>query len=201
MKRVLTIGAVTALTIAVSVPAAALPTLSQGPSTVAATNVEPQVFVAAGAVAATPVVRDAFSVETIVQQVQTAAASYSGTLAMWPASAPVNDGFGYRGEEFHKGIDIMAPGGSVFVAASPGIVTKVAWDGGWGQYIVVDHGGGIETLYSHAIEGSPMVSVGQAVAAGTPLALVGQTGYATVQHLHFEVHVFGAAVDPLPWLP
>jgi murein DD-endopeptidase MepM/ murein hydrolase activator NlpD len=213
MKRVLTITAVTALTIGVSVPAAALPTFSSAPDFVTASKVEPQAFVAAATVGS-PVVRDAFGVEIIpkptpvvVAESSSYAGSYSGsfagTLAMRPASGGVNDGFGYRdGGEFHKGIDIMAGYGATIVAASPGVVTKVGWDGGgWGRYIVVDHGDGVETLYSHAIDGSQMVSAGQSVDAGTPLALVGDTGYVTVAHLHFEVHVSGVATDPYPWLP
>lgn len=214
MKRILTITAVTALTIGVSVPAAALPNYSQEPQFAASTpKVEPQAFVAAASVTS-PVVRDAFGVEIIpkpapvvvVESTSYAGSysgSYSGMLAVFPANGPINDGFGYRdGGEFHKGLDIMAGYGSNIVAASPGVVTKVGWDGGgWGRYIVVDHGGGVETLYAHAIEGSQMVSAGQQVDAGTPLALVGDTGYTTAVHLHFELHVSGVPVDPAPSLP
>ncbi|MBN9240210.1 MAG: M23 family metallopeptidase [Leifsonia sp.] len=122
---------------------------------------------------------------------------------MWPANTTaVNDGFGYRdGGEFHGGIDIMAAGGSTIMAASPGTVVTVAEDSGWGAYVKVDHGGGIYTLYAHMISGSQSVSVGQYVNAGDALGLVGQTGYASVPHLHFEVYAGGSRVDPLPWLP
>jgi murein DD-endopeptidase MepM/ murein hydrolase activator NlpD len=200
MKRQLTIVAVATLVIGVSVPAAAFPTTLQ-PPTATQPKGTPQVFAASGAALA-PVVRDTYTVEKLVQQVAVAAATFTGSLAMWPANAPVNDGFGYRdGGEFHKGIDIMAPGGSAIVAASPGVVTKVSYEAGWGQYVEIDHGGGVSTLYAHMIEGSPGVSVGQGVSAGDFLGLVGSTGYATVNHLHFEVHVFGSPVDPMGWLP
>ncbi len=202
MRRILTIAAVTALIIGVSVPAAALPTLTTPAATAVASRVTPQVFVAAGQAAATAVVRDTFTVEMLPKQPPVVVvASVAGSLAMWPASGPINDRFGYRGEEFHKGVDIMAPAGSPFVAASPGVVTTTGWEAGWGWYVVVEHANGVKTLYSHAIEGSFMVSVGQTVDAGTPLALVGQTGYVTAPLLHFEVYVSGVPVDPEPWLP
>lgn len=199
--------AIAALTIGVSVPAAALPTFSQSPSTTAAQQLTPQAFVAAASTAATPVTRDSFGVEMIVKApppvaaVAVPTAAFVGSLAQWPLIAPVNDGFGYRSDGFHKGIDIMGQYGSTFTAASPGVVTQVSYEAGWGYYIKIDHGGGVSTLYSHAIEGSPMVSVGQAVDAGTPLALVGDTGYVTAPNLHFEVYVNGVVTDPIPWLP
>jgi murein DD-endopeptidase MepM/ murein hydrolase activator NlpD len=202
IKRLLTICAVSALVVGVSIPAASLPGPAFVPTAAAAKLVDAQVFSASDTPLA-PVARDAFAVEQIVQQV--AVASYSsptGLLAMWPASGGVNDGFGYRdGGEFHGGIDIMAGYGATIVAASPGTVVAVTFDSGWGQYVEIDHGGGISTLYSHMIEGSPMVSVGQGVNAGDPIGLVGSTGYATVPHLHFEVHVMGTRVDPMGWLP
>jgi len=126
---------------------------------------------------------------------------FAGFLAMWPANAPVNDGFGYRGSEFHGGIDIMTGSGMTIVSASPGVVTQVSYGGGWGQYVKVDHGSGVSTLYSHMIAGSQMVSPGQTVAAGTPLGLSGATGYVTVAHLHFETYVNGTRVDPMGLLP
>ena len=73
--------------------------------------------------------------------------------------------------------------------------------GSWGQYIKIDHGGGVATLYSHLIEGSPTVAVGQPVAAGEGIGLVGASGNASVAHCHFEVWVDGTRVDPIPWLP
>ena len=208
MKRSLTLCAVATLLIGVSVPAAAI----AGPNSVYATAPAPapaervaetQNFASSSyAAEPAPIVRDAFGVETIVQAPTVSFSSITGTLVQWPANTTaVNDGFGYRGDEFHGGIDIMAAGGSTIVSASPGIVVTVAEDSGWGAYVKVDHGGGIYTLYAHMISGSQAVSVGQFVNAGDALGLVGDTGYASVPHLHFEVYAGGSRVDPYAWLP
>ena len=124
-----------------------------------------------------------------------------GILTTWPCSGPVNDGFGPRGSGMHNGIDIMCAGGAQLVASAPGVVVEVTVDGSWGQYIKIDHGGGVATLYSHLIEGSPTVAVGQVVAAGEGIGLVGASGNASVEHCHFEVWFDGIRVDPIPWLP
>lgn len=210
VKRTLTLCAVATIVIGVSLPTAAI----AGPNSVYADPVAPadnkapvaaQSFTSAYAADAAPVVRDAFGVEAApVVQAPTAItfSSITGSLVMWPANTTaVNDGYGYRGEEFHGGIDIMAAGGSTIMAASPGTVVTVAEDGGWGAYVKVDHGGGIYTLYAHMVSGSQTVSVGQSVNAGDSLGLVGQTGYASVPHLHFEVYAGGSRVDPMGWLP
>lgn len=193
--------AVASLVVGVSLPAAAFPTAVQSPPPAEGPMLTPQVFAASHATLA-PVARDAFGVEVIVQEAPIAIAEFTRALAMWPASGGVNDGFGYRdGGEFHKGIDVMAGYGAGIVAASPGVVVAVSYEAGWGQYVEIDHGGGVSTLYAHMIEGSPSVAVGQTVNAGDPVGLVGDTGYATVAHLHFEVHVEGSPVDPMGWLP
>lgn len=216
MKRSLTIGAVGALIMGVSVPAAALPTVQQPASTTAATvaapttSAAPQMFAASADVAATTVTRDTYTVEEIKPEPVYAPAyggsyggTYSGAFAgftVWPANGPVNDGFGYRdGGEMHNGIDIMAPAGSAVVAAAPGVVIEAGYSGGWGNYVKVDHGDGIASLYSHL--SSIAVSPGQVVGAGEYLGAVGNTGYATAYHLHFEVWVYGSRVDPMPWMP
>jgi len=148
-----------------------------------------------------PVSRDAFGVET-VSPLQIATAARAGVLEMWPSNAPVNDGYGWRdGGEFHNGIDIMADYGSPIVAASAGVVTTVTQDNGWGQYVKIDHGNGVSTLYAHMISGSPTVVEGQAVSAGEVIGQVGDTGYVTFFHLHFEVYVDGSRLDPYLWLP
>lgn len=210
LKRVATLCAVATITIGVSVPAAAIAGPGfvynyTGATPVAAQRVDAQTFSAAYAAEAAPVVRDSFGVETIIVP-STAAMTYSavtGTLDAWPsATTVVNDGFGYRdGNEFHGGIDIMAPAGSPITASSPGIVTTVTEDGGWGAYVKIDHGGGIYTLYAHMISGSQTVSVGQTVNTGDVLGYVGDTGYATANLLHFEVYAGGTRVDPYGWLP
>lgn len=196
-----------------SIPASALPGGSlaafaapESASSASTRTAQPQTVVASAAVAV-PMGRDAFGitdpppVSIAAPQYRAAPSTAIGSLATWPANAGVNDGFGYRGSEFHGGIDIMAGYGAAIVAASPGVVSAVSRDGGWGQYVQIDHGGGITTLYAHMISGSPVVSVGQSVGAGELIGSVGDTGYVTVAHLHFEVWVNGAKTDPMGWLP
>ncbi|MGV8911947.1 MAG: M23 family metallopeptidase [Rhodoglobus sp.] len=216
MKRPITMLAIGAILIGGTVPAAALSTpennsgiatadvAAGGGTTAAAAPVDRddiQTFASPSSITAAPIVRDSFEIQQVKQQVVITAAGISGSLEFFPANGPVNDGFGYRGSEFHGGIDIMAPEGSTIVAASPGTVESVTYGGGWGRHVIIDHGNGVKTLYAHMIEGSPLVTAGQWVAAGTPLGLVGNTGYSTFPHLHFEVYVFDARVDPAPWLP
>jgi murein DD-endopeptidase MepM/ murein hydrolase activator NlpD len=113
-----------------------------------------------------------------------------------PVDAPVGDPFGPRGARFHAGIDLPAPGGVPVVAAGPGLVVYAGWrPGGWGGFVSVAHSRGVRTLYAHL--GRVDVRLGQWVDAGAQLGLVGSTGSATGPHLHFEVRVRGAAVDPL----
>ena len=114
----------------------------------------------------------------------------------WPLLAPVGDRFGVRGNRFHTGIDLPAPAGATVTAAAPGTVTWAApRAGGWGLLVVVKHQGGVRTMYAHL--DSIAVHLGEWVAGGTLLGHVGATGDATGPHLHFEVRVKGAAVDPL----
>jgi len=112
-----------------------------------------------------------------------------------PLDAPVGDRFGPRGARFHSGIDLIAPAGTGIAAAGPGRVTWAGWrDGGWGELVVIAHSEGVRTMYAHLsrIE----VRVGERVGAGFEIGRVGETGDATGPHLHFEVRVRGAAVDP-----
>lgn len=114
----------------------------------------------------------------------------------WPLLASVGDRFGVRGHRFHAGIDLPAPAGTAVTAAAPGVVTWAGWHaGGWGLLVVVRHPGGVRTLYAH-LE-SIAVHVRDQVSGGTVLGHVGATGDATGPHLHFEVRVHGASVDPL----
>ncbi|HVU76619.1 MAG TPA: peptidoglycan-binding protein [Gaiellaceae bacterium] len=116
----------------------------------------------------------------------------------WPVDAPVGDGFGPRGDRFHAGVDLEAPAGTPVAAAAAG---EVVWNGrrdGWGLLVTLANGDGIRTLYAH-LESSA-VRLGERVVAGALLGRVGATGDATGPHLHFEVRVDGAAVDPLAFL-
>ena len=107
--------------------------------------------------------------------------------------------FGTRGTGFHPGIDLTARTGTPVGAAAPGRVIFAAFDaGGYGTLVEVAHGSGVVSMYAHL--SSVSVRVGQRVATGTRIGRVGTTGEATGPHLHFEVRVRGAAVDPLPSL-
>jgi hypothetical protein len=113
-----------------------------------------------------------------------------------PIEAPVGDGFGPRGDRFHAGLDYLAALGTPVRSAAAGRVTFAGLHmGGWGRTVVVRHRAGVRTLYAHLSR--IRVRVSQRVAIGSRLGLVGMTGRATGPHLHFEVLVRGAAIDPL----
>ena len=112
-----------------------------------------------------------------------------------PVSAPVGDRFGPRGDAFHSGVDFVAWTGTPVVSARAGRVVWAAALGGYGNTVIVRHGRGVRTLYAHLSRID--VSLLEPVSTGARLGLVGSTGRATGPHLHFEVRVRGAAVDPL----
>ena len=115
-----------------------------------------------------------------------------------PLDGTLGDGFGPRGDRFHAGIDLVAPLGTPVHAAAPGYVAWAAPRDGWGLLVVVAHTDGVRTFYAHLSRIG--VRLGAHVATGEPLGLVGATGDATGPHLHFEVRVRGAAVNPLSCL-
>jgi hypothetical protein len=118
----------------------------------------------------------------------------------WPLQAPIGDPFGPRGDRFHAGIDLIASQGTPVQAAASGRVVFAGFaSGGWGRLVVVLHSGGVRTLYAHLSKID--VRLGAMVATGTRVGLVGSSGDATGPHLHFEVRVRGAAVDPTVALP
>jgi len=126
-----------------------------------------------------------------------------GVLA-WPVVGQVTSGFGYRihpifhVRKMHTGIDIDAEMGDPVKAAAAGTVVSAGWRGGYGKCVVVQHSGGLATLYAHLSVIS--VTAGDKVKLGQVLGKVGSTGYSTGPHLHFEVRVNGEAVDPLGYL-
>jgi murein DD-endopeptidase MepM/ murein hydrolase activator NlpD len=126
----------------------------------------------------------------------TGAPSAAGFI--WPVNGTVVSGFGMRWGRMHEGIDISAASGTPIWAAAAGTVIYAGWLGGYGNLVVVDHGNGLATAYAHA--SAILVGVGQQVAQGETVALVGSTGYSSGPHLHFEVRVNGSAVDPLLYL-
>ena len=117
----------------------------------------------------------------------------------WPVAGRVSDGFGPRWNRFHPGVDVAAPRGRAVRAGRRGTVTYADWAGSYGKLVIVGHGGGVESFYGHLSRIT--VGVGEWVSAGERVGLVGATGRSTGPHLHFEVRLRGAAVDPLPALP
>jgi len=127
------------------------------------------------------------------------------TPTIWPVNGTLEGGFGGRrnpfggpGWEFHSGQDIEAEMGAPVVSGASGRVVFVGWQNGYGQLVVVDHGGGLTTRYGHLshidVEAEQMVSRGQL------LGKVGSTGRSTGPHLHYEVRINDQAVNPLPYL-
>lgn len=101
--------------------------------------------------------------------------------------------------KLHTGVDVSAPMGANFVAANDGIVTKAEFNAAYGNMVIIDHGGGVSTLYAHGSE--IMVQVGDTVKRGETVVLkVGSTGYSTGPHAHFEVRLNGVVTDPLPYI-
>ena len=123
---------------------------------------------------------------------------------LWPTNGPLTSPFGYRTHpifgytRLHSGIDIGAAYGQAVWAADDGRVTYVGAMSGYGNVVVLDHGGGLATTYNHL--SSYSVSTGQSVARGQTIAAVGCTGWCTGPHLHFEVRINGSPVDPMPYL-
>ena len=128
--------------------------------------------------------------------VTTSAPSASGFI--WPVHGVLTSGFGWRWGRMHEGIDLAVPNGTPVVSSAAGTVIVAGWMGGYGNLVVVDHGGGISTAYGHNT--SITVGVGQQVSQGSLIAYSGNTGHSTGPHVHFEVRVNGAAVDPLGYL-
>jgi murein DD-endopeptidase MepM/ murein hydrolase activator NlpD len=137
-----------------------------------------------------------------IRNAQAGASTGSGTPSaagfIWPVNGPVVSGYGMRWGRMHEGIDIAAGTGTPIWAAAAGTVIHAGWLGGYGNLVVVDHGNGLATAYAHA--SAILVGVGQSVAQGETVSLVGSTGNSSGPHLHFEVRVNGSAVDPLLYL-
>ena len=131
---------------------------------------------------------------------------YVGGTMAWPVPGytRITSSFGMRTHpitgvyKLHTGVDIGAPMGSQFVAANDGIVTYAGWNTAYGNMVIVDHGGGITTLYAHGSE--ILVNVGDTIYQGHPILKVGSTGYSTGPHAHFEVRINGDYVEPLDYI-
>ena len=120
----------------------------------------------------------------------------SPILLSWPLHAALGDLFGPRGTRFHAGIDLPARAGAAVAAAGPG---RVVWaarrQGGWGLLVTVAHSNGVRSMYAHLSRVD--VRVGERVRAGSQVGLVGATGHASGPHVHFELRLRGAAIDPM----
>lgn len=122
----------------------------------------------------------------------------------WPCSGVITSPYGYRTHPifgrtiYHSGIDIGVDYGTPIHAADSGMVIYSGWISGYGNAVIIDHGGGMQTLYGH--NQSLNVSEGQSVSKGAVIAFAGSTGNSTGPHCHFEVEINGQAVDPMGYL-
>ena len=131
---------------------------------------------------------------------------YGGGVFVWPAPSYtyISSEFGYRkaptagASTFHSGLDMAAPSGSPILAAADGDVVAASYSSSMGNYVMIDHGDGLYTIYMHA--SALLVSKGQVVSAGQQIARVGSTGISTGPHLHFSVRLNGSYVSPWNYL-
>jgi lipoprotein NlpD len=124
------------------------------------------------------------------------------SVPRWPVDGIVTSPFGLRrdgvGLEIHRGIDIDVPSGTPVRAMAPGRVVYAGTMTGYGQVVIIDHGGGVRTLYAHLSE--IRVQPEQRLDGRPVIALSGSSGRVTGSHLHFEIRVRGRAEDPVPLL-
>lgn len=151
-------------------------------------------------------IQEAKKYESKIAQMQRVNGPYSGGKMGWPVPghSSISSYFGYRihpiykVKKLHTGLDIPAPLGTNVVAAADGEVIYSGTLGTYGKAVIIDHGGGIVTLYGH--NSYLVVSEGDKVSRGDVIAKVGNTGVSTGPHCHFEVRENGVYVDPIPWL-
>lgn len=131
---------------------------------------------------------------------------YVGGEMAWPVPGHtiITSNYGMRTHpitgvyKLHTGVDISASIGDMFIAANDGVVAKAEYNTAYGNMVLINHGGGVSTLYAHGSQ--IMVQVGQEVKRGDEVLKVGSTGYSTGPHAHFEVRINGQYVDPLPYI-
>lgn len=122
----------------------------------------------------------------------------SASGLIWPVHGPVTSEFGPRWGGFHPGIDIAPPFGTPIHAAKAGVVIIAGWVSGYGNYVVIDHGGGLSTGYGH--QSKLAVTQGQSVTQGQVIGYEGSTGMSTGPHVHFEVRINGSVRNPRGYL-
>ena len=131
---------------------------------------------------------------------------YVGGEMAWPVPgySRISSPYGMRTHpitgvyKLHTGTDISAPMGASFIAANDGVVVKAGMNTAYGNMVMINHGGGVSTLYAHGSE--ILDEVGQEVKRGDEVLKVGSTGYSTGPHAHFEVRINGQYVDPIPYI-
>ena len=138
----------------------------------------------------------------VTSQIQAAGSSSydsspSSSGLIWPVNGPVVSGFGMRWGRMHEGIDIAVGYGTPIHAAASGTVIFAGWMGGYGNLVIIDHGGGLSTAYGHQ---SSIAVGGGGVSQCQVIGYVGCTGHCFGPHLHFEVRINGSPVDPLGYL-
>ena len=148
------------------------------------------------------------SIEAEIKQIalQNIGEIYIGGTMIWPTPGytTITSNFGMRTHpitgiyKLHTGVDIGAPYGAMFIASNDGVVVKAEMNSAYGNMVMIDHGGGVMTLYAHGSE--ILVEVGQTVTQGTAVLKVGSTGYSTGPHAHFEIRINGEYVNPLDYI-
>ncbi len=142
--------------------------------------------------------------QELLQALRVKQKALSTSPSIWPIRGRINSSFGYRNapftgrRTFHKGIDIKGTMGAPIVASAAGVVTKSGYSGAYGILVVINHGGGIITKYSHMQNAT--VKVGEKVKRGDMVGRIGMTGRTTGPHLHYEVVVNGVPRDPMKYM-
>ena len=149
---------------------------------------------------------DLLELEILLAVLENSDTQYVGGTFAWPAPGyyTITSPYGMRVHPIiktfsnHSGMDIGAPMGSYAIAANDGIVTKATYSYSYGNMVIIDHGGGVTTLYAHGSE--ILAQVGDVVKRGDAIMKVGSTGWSTGPHLHFEIRINGATIDPYPYV-
>lgn len=149
---------------------------------------------------------DLVEVEILMAALENSDSKYAGGNFSWPAPGyyTITSKYGMRLHPIiktycnHSGMDIGAPEGSYAIAANGGVVTKATYSYSYGNMVMINHGGGVTTLYAHGSK--ILVNVGDTVERGDPIMKVGSTGWSTGPHLHFEIRINGKTIDPYPYV-